>query len=524
MARVSISGLIQPQGDGRTISRIPPSGPITDQERRNNPSQSPTSLVRPSPAPLMEPPEDALLEISTQGQGIFGGYDIHEMIDIRDVRLEELDKMVRVDGQAAALFNILSLTLRSAAKKLAFIAQKNGKREGTFIEEALTKPFEEGGMYTSIDNILANANVAHLHGFRVFEKVFKLDKGYIVPDKIAARAPYNIFLRATDYGDYNGFAQRQSYQNRYVNVYVPLEKSILYNVNAERNPLYGVPSMLPAFYHFDKKHKMYYIAHIAHQINATPIRVGKVPPNTNSKRRENFLNALSNLGFNTAIVMPDQHEIDQFPKNRSQISPYMDLINHHNQMMTKAVLAHVIDMGSGGQSGSWALSKNDYDIFVIALQSFMHTLEDIFNRWIIPQLIDWNFGTGKYPKIIFENMANDTLSLLRDTFYKIALDDFPNTSPEFLYEIERAMAMQLNLDSLKYDTTDRNVKFDKDMYPNQSPKALAVNQNAAALGIGSNDGQGAGANPQQRGEKDARNKPPTRSAAGTSQPKNQGPS
>jgi hypothetical protein len=171
--------------------------------------------------------------------------------------------------------------------------------------------------------------------------------------------------------------------------------------------------------------------------------------------------------------------------------------------MTKSVLAHFIDLGVEGGSGSWALSKNDYDLFFIAISSILSLIEEVINTQIIPQLIDWNFGTGKYPKFRIKRAEDNKRELMKEVYFRIATDESPNVSPEFVYELEKMISKELDL-PLEYELTTKDVKYDPKMFTTSKyPEVVPV------------PGDSRGSRLLER------NKVPTKNKAGAKQPKNQ---
>lgn len=454
----------------------------------------------------------AFQQVAVGGLGVFGtGFDQHEQINVSRVTLRQLDNMIEIDGQAAALFSILTLPFRANVNNYDIIPQEGGKREAAFIEDQLRKAPEDGGMKIAFDDVSANICMAFLHGFKVFEQVFHVNqKEQITLDYLLPVAPYDVWVRVDDFGFFDGFVQRTSYQGRYINARVEKPYSAIFTIGHEKNPHYGKSLFLPAFYHFDKKHKLYYIAHIAHQLNATPVRVGNTPPGTIEEKKEAFLKAIESIGFNTAIVMPDGYTLDQFPKNIRTISPYMEIINHHDVMMSKAIVAHFMELGLAGQSGSWALSKNNFDLFMDTYEIYNQMYANFWNRQIFPKMVDWNYNTKKYPKIRVRASNDRQRELLRDIFYKVAVDEAPNVSAEFLYQMEKEISAELGFGSLTYEDKTQPVSFAKDVYPRQPIQSAPM-----AGGVKGIDGaQGS-----------SRNRPTKRSIASSSeQPKNQNPS
>ena len=114
--------------------------------------------------------------------------------------------------------------------------------------------------------------------------------------------------------------------------------------------------------------------------------------------------------------------------------------------MSKAVLSQVIDIGVEGQTGSFNLSDTHLDIFISNLSLITMHIADVFNRDLIPKLIDWNFGTGLYPEIKFQPFDREDRKLLADIFTRISGARQINISPELKLALEEHVADALGLD------------------------------------------------------------------------------
>lgn len=388
----------------------------------------------------------------------FGAFYEEEEFNLSEVSIEELDRMCRQDGTARSLYNIITLPIRAA--KWSLVPDEGGEEEAAFIEAMFKEPPFRGGMSTPMDYVIAVACKAIRQGFVVWEKVYRIGSiQYAGPDgkiiqknnaillkKLAPRPSETITFLTDENGGFAGFVQRVHYKGRYIEVRIPPEKALVFTINKHENPLYGESMFLPAYYHYDKKHKLYYVAHMAYMMNAIPARIGKYPANADIEAQEAFKRALANLGVNSVVTMPEfagdkaaQYSVEVFESRRS-LSDFTTLINHHNAEMAKSVLAQFIELGHGGSGGSYSLSKDQSEFFLMAIEGIMRDLEYTFNAYLIPEFVDLNFGTGRYPKFQFEPLVESTKELLKATFEKLVTASSKQVSDEFMLELEQHVA------------------------------------------------------------------------------------
>lgn len=452
----------------------------------------PDAMLAPLPSDI-EPRPTSNEEIGVTLNLPFGAYDGELFnpaeVDIPNL-LQRIDVMLRTDGHFRALARLLSLPFRQA--KWSIVPDEDGEEEADFITQMLTRPPYQGGMSTSFDYVRALAAKAFWQGYAVFEEVYAVAEvpGHgqrIVLRKLAPREAATIKFRADDHGGFDGVTQRAS--DRYGGmrtIKIPANKVLFFTVDKEEHPFYGRSMFEPALYHFDKKHKLYYIAHIAAQIAAVPGRIayeesGGAQALTPTKRTQ-LQSALANFGFNTAMIAPKGIKIDSFEAGSpTSISQIMELVNHHNVQASQSILAQFIDLGQGGENatGSYALSKDSSDIFLMCAQALLNSFAETLTTHLIPKFIDWNFGTGKYPKLVFDPLADETKAAMMDVFKALAVSATNNTSPDFIWELEKRISDQLGL-AIDYDALDE----ERDAAMAQTADVAAALAQIAGAGIG----------------------------------------
>lgn len=426
-------------------------------------------------APILSAPLPADIEprpTSNEELGVtlnlpFGSYDGELLnpaeIDIPNL-LQRIDIMLRTDGHFRALARLLSLPFRQA--KWSVVPDEDGEEEADFITQMLSRPPYQGGMTTSFDYVRSLAAKAFWQGYAVWEEVYAVAEvpGHgqcIVLRKLAPREASTVSFMADDHGGFDGIRQRASDRRGGMRtIQIPKNKVLFFTVDKEEHPFYGRSMFEPALYHFDKKHKLYYIAHIAAQIAAVPARIayqeGGGQDELTPTKRSQLQTALANFGFNTAMIAPKGIKVEAFEGGSdSAISGIMELINHHNIQASQSILAQFIDLGQSGSSsvGSFALSKDSSDIFLMCSQALLNSWAETLSVHLIPKFIDWNFGTGKYPTLVFDPLADETKAAMLEVFSALAVSATNNTSPDFIWELEKRVADQLGL-AIDYDKLD----------------------------------------------------------------------
>jgi len=94
----------------------------------------------------------------------------------------------------------------------------------------------------------------------------------------------------------------------------------------------------------------------------------------------------------------------------------------------------------------------------------------VFNTQVIPQLIDWNFGTDKYPKLTFTPFSDTIRTAIMDTFKTILAARFPQVSAEMVLELEKKVAEELGLE-IDYVAVQARIEKERAALQNIETKA-----------------------------------------------------
>lgn len=375
-----------------------------------------------------------------------------EEISTDKIKVADLVKMRQEDGTASALYNIMTLPIQANPWDIEADERDTGGKQAQLVKDAFTRPSYEGGMSTPFSLVIADMLRAVLEGYRAFEKVYTVNSdGYIVYRKLAPRDTSTITIRVDDRGGFNGIKQEAYIGDRYQTIIIPREKVFLFTFGKEKNWLKGESAFRAAFYHYDKKHRLYYLAHQAVQQFAIPPKVGIAPPKAGQDEIDEAVDSLDALAVNSSVALPNGWDL-KTPTIAGRIDP-ITLIDHHNAEMARSVLAHFIMLGSGGSTGSWALSSDQSDMFILALRGLMENIEEHINSYLIPDLIDYNFETPFYPKFRFADLTTSTTNIIKETFSKIADKDI-NKVPDYVIEgVVARMAELLEIDKPKEEKT-----------------------------------------------------------------------
>jgi len=268
-----------------------------------------------------------------------------------------------------------------------------------------------GGMTHTFDDFLRDALLALFYGFTVFEKVFEERDDYIVWRKFAPRHPQTIerFL----FDETGGLAGVRQVGfdplGRFRQVDIPIEKLLVFIWRRELGNPYGVSVLRAAYKHWFLKDLAYKLQAIALERWAVGIPVGKVPAGTSEQDKQTFLQMLEAMRGHerAAMVLPEDYSVELIGAEAGQRAnqAFVEAIQHHDTMIVKSVLAQFLNLGTG-DVGSWALSRDHSQLFLMGLNSVAQWFADHINRYAIPQLCRLNFGEDftDFPELTFTDL------------------------------------------------------------------------------------------------------------------------
>ena len=444
-------------------------------------------------------------ELGVRGQLPFSStYNEHELILTRDIDLDRLEEMRDRDGQARALLRVLTLPLRRATVAVtpqpAFGQEEAdlsadstpGEEEAALVETVLTQPYHKGGMKHSLVEVLAHLGLGLAEGYVIFEKVWRLVDGKVLLKKLAPRSAPTCRFVLDEQGGLESVHQRVTWQGESLDVYIPAEKLLVWTCQAEENPWYGKGVLTPAFYHYDKKHKLYYCAHLASQFYAVPGRKGRVPESWTDKQVQQFHSQIANLGMTSAVTLKGMEaDVEEFG-GTGGMPNYIPMIDHHDAMMAKSILAQFLQLATGTGSGSWALSEDQTDLFMVSLETILQEWADMFNMYLIPQLIDWNFGSAAYPMMSFEPIGDREKTVLREVFQTV-FSGGNGLTEDFMFSLEERVAEDLALE-VDYEALEEERERRKELQDKADNAAIAEMEARAKMAnepqVGVNNGGG----------------------------------
>jgi hypothetical protein len=256
-----------------------------------------------------------------------------------------------------------------------------------FVEENL---FEK--LNVPWHRVLEDALLMCEYGYMPLEKVFGLDSdGRIVLTKLAPRHPLDIQEWEYDLnGGPNGILMDATEANGFQPVHIPIAKLVVFVLEQEAGDLRGISILRSAYKHYFYKDTLYKIDAIQKERHGIGVPIIKLPMGFSPADRALADDLGRNLRTNERahITVPENWTVE-FAKLEGQPVDCLPSIQHHNdQIMLNIIAPFYRDPNA---------KEDAMNMFYKGTRYIAATIADTFNRYVIKQLVDFNYSRGKYP-------------------------------------------------------------------------------------------------------------------------------
>ena len=379
---------------------------------------------------------------------MFTSFDEGNIFSYDTARVKDLDEMLRRDGKARTLDQALSLPIRGASRSIR--RGPASRKVANFVEEQLFSTANNGGMSISTNTIVAQMTGAMTHRKAYFEKVWKEQDGHVVYDKIAWRPPATCSIkRDKRNAAFQGFTQAPVRYGDTKEIYIKPERAFVYIHGKNRNPLDGVSDMDVAYWCYTTKQKIRFLWYSFLEGQSLPKTVVKAKTQKEADAGARKMLALRSGGV-TGIT--DAITFDVLESSGKGAAQFKEALQWLDLEASGSVLAGFTDLGgaAAGGTGSFALSKDQTDFFLMSRGAVATEMQDDINQFLVADLVRWNFGP-KEPCPIFEfgpiaeDDAASAISLLQATSQSTS----PVLPIEFMEELIEKVAGFLSLDTAR---------------------------------------------------------------------------
>ena len=115
------------------------------------------------------------------------------------------------------------------------------------------------------------------------------------------------------------------------------------------------------------------------------------------------------------ITYPEGWEVGFLDMGAKSTRDFTTSIAHHNREIAKCVLAQFLELGAT-ETGSRALSEDHSKLFMLSLEAVANTIKDVFNKYAIPQLVDFNFNVSEYPTLEYADIRDADVEKIANAY------------------------------------------------------------------------------------------------------------
>jgi len=306
------------------------------------------------------------------------------------------DKMRKGDGQVKGVLRIIKTPILGARWYMEPASKSpQDQKIAKFIWDNLNKR-----MTTSVPELLAEILLMLDYGYYTFEKVFEKDPddGLIFWRKFAPRSPLDILRwEFDDHGGPKGawYLNLLPLTEEY---FIPMWKMALFTFDKEAGDVTGTSALRPAYKHWFIKENMYKIDAIQKERHGIGIPVITLPANFNAQDVNKADEIGRNLRTNEKahVVLPPNWTLAMLKLEGNVVDP-LATADHHNDMISASVLAQfMLSTRRVTSTGQEEMQQT----FLKAIRYVADIVRDVFNKYCIPQIVNWNWGPdAEYPEL-----------------------------------------------------------------------------------------------------------------------------
>lgn len=399
-----------------------------------------------------KPPEGEVGS-SIDDERLFLSFDDGDVFTPQDTDARRIDEMLRVDGKAKTLEQVLTLPLRSV--DFTIEPAEGDRGEAEFIREALLTPANAGGMSTPMELVVAQATGACLYRRAHFEKVYRAVEGRVLFDKVAFRPPATCRLKLDKQtGGFRGFKQRvptdHPGRDDQGEVTIKPQLAFVFTHGQHRRPIEGVSDLETAYALWEAKQKVKFLWFTFLENQTMPKAVAKHGENDPASIQRFARKVATLKGGGVVGIGPDQ-DVSAFESSGRGASEFQEAVRYLDGEMSNSVLAGFTDLTSGAAAGrgSFALSKDSTDLFLQSRQAVLRELGAAIVNFLIADLVRWNFGrAAAVPRFKFGPLVPEHAEVAVEMLKELTGQATPNPlfPVEFLEMLVEKVAGYLDLD------------------------------------------------------------------------------
>ena len=366
-------------------------------------------------------------------------------------QIKNVQEMLDKDAIVQAALNVIVLPILSAQWTITPWDKENteGDDQAAQVTNFLTRPVYAGGMTKSFQTFLAQCMQAIGFGFSAFEKVYKVDpESNIVYKKLLYLPSGSVAIKTDERGGFDGFTQQAIIGEETKEVDIPVEKSFLFTHQDEVTGLRGRSSLTTAYGYYIWKRRFYYLMQqkaqfdsFGHLLITEHIAADEKFDDPSEEDIKKTVNTVASLKQKGVVYASPPFKIEQLLAQQS-FDP-LATIEHLNSEILRSILAAFMLLGGQQSAGSWALSRDQSDLFLQSIQKTARSVESHITNFILPDLYVNNFSNPAFGVFKIADFSDETSAFIKRAFEEMVAQD--KLTDEFANEIGKNAASQMGI-------------------------------------------------------------------------------
>ncbi len=201
---------------------------------------------------------------------------------------------------------------------------------------------------------------------------------------------------------------------------LPPGKFVIYSYMPRYESPYGTSDLRAAYKHYWSKDILIRFLNIYLEKYGAPTARGTYKRGTPKSAQEELLKVLDRIQQETAIVIPDDVQVDLMEAQRGGEAGYLQAIEFHDKQIAKAILSQTLVVDEGARVGSFALAKVHLDVVRMCLKKLKRDLEEsVMQEQVIRRLVDYNFTVAAYPTFSLGPLEDQDVEQLAGVISKL---------------------------------------------------------------------------------------------------------
>lgn len=302
------------------------------------------------------------------------------------------------DAQVQACLMIKKLAVLSRGWEVHAASDSPQDREvADFVRFALSD------MRGSILDVLYNILDALAKGFSVMEVNYRIIdsgpyRGRIGLSSIKSKDPSTFVFDLDEFSNVQGLHRCGFGRDASGDGDLPSEKFVIYTYMPKYESPYGTSDLRAAYKHYWSKDVLIRFLNIYLEKYGSPTAKGSYKRGTPRSAQDELLKVLDRIQQETAIVIPEDVQVELLEAQRGGEAGYLQAIEFHDKQISKAILCQTLMTDEGNRVGSFALAKVHLDVLKMCLYKLKRDLEEsVMQEQVIRRLVDYNFAVNAYP-------------------------------------------------------------------------------------------------------------------------------